>query len=192
MNKFIVLAKKNWKYILIALITFAMGSTIGPSDDELAAAQTEIEKLEKTNITLEETNAALTEEKDKLVSENENLQAKLDDAAIWLELSDEQQEQIEADLKAAEEQAKKEAEEKAKAEAEAKAQQEAELAETSNDNVATGSSSSSVSSTPTGPTVYTTPTGKKYHLDPDCGGKNSRPTTKDKVAGLTPCQKCAQ
>lgn len=188
MNKFIVFSKKNWKYILIALITFAMGSTIGPSDDELAAAQNTIEKLERTNITLEETNATLTEEKDKLVSENESLQAELDDAAIWLELSDEQQEQIEADLIAAEEkrlaeeQAKKEAEEKAKAEAEAKAQQEAKL----------DSSSSSVSSTPTGPTVYTTPTGKKYHLDPECGGKNSRPTTKDNVAGLSPCQKCAQ
>lgn len=42
--------------------------------------------------------------------------------------------------------------------------------------------------------VYTTPTGKRYHLDPDCGGKNSRPNTLEnaKRAGLTPCQKCAQ
>lgn len=43
-------------------------------------------------------------------------------------------------------------------------------------------------------TVYRTPTGKRYHLDPECGGKNSRPTTLDEAtsSGLTPCQKCAQ
>ena len=43
-------------------------------------------------------------------------------------------------------------------------------------------------------TVYRTPTGKKYHLDPDCGGKNSKATTLDSAlsSGLTPCQKCAQ
>jgi len=43
-------------------------------------------------------------------------------------------------------------------------------------------------------TVYKTPTGKRYHLDPDCGGKNSTATTLDKAKsiGLTPCKKCAQ
>ena len=43
-------------------------------------------------------------------------------------------------------------------------------------------------------TVYRTPTGKRYHLDPDCGGKNSYATTLDDATavGLTPCQKCAQ
>ena len=42
--------------------------------------------------------------------------------------------------------------------------------------------------------VYRTPTGKRYHFDPDCGGKNSYSTTlqKAKSAGLTPCKKCAQ
>lgn len=41
--------------------------------------------------------------------------------------------------------------------------------------------------------VYRTPTGKKYHLDPQCGGKNSFEITLDeaKKAGLTPCSKCA-
>lgn len=41
--------------------------------------------------------------------------------------------------------------------------------------------------------VYRTPKGKRYHLDPDCGGKNSYSVTisKAKKAGLTPCQKCA-
>jgi len=42
--------------------------------------------------------------------------------------------------------------------------------------------------------VYRTPSGKRYHLDPDCGGKNSFQTTMDKAlsAGLTPCAKCAK
>ncbi len=37
---------------------------------------------------------------------------------------------------------------------------------------------------------YRTPTGTKYHLDPNCGGKNSRITTN--ISGLEPCKKCAQ
>lgn len=42
--------------------------------------------------------------------------------------------------------------------------------------------------------VYRTPTGKRYHLDPECGGKNSYEVTLEEAeaAGLTPCQKCAQ
>ncbi len=44
-----------------------------------------------------------------------------------------------------------------------------------------------------GRTVYKTPTGKRYHFDPDCGGKNSTATSLDNAIslGLTPCQKCA-
>lgn len=42
--------------------------------------------------------------------------------------------------------------------------------------------------------VYKTPTGKRYHLDPDCGGKNSNETTLKYALniGLTPCKKCAE
>lgn len=42
--------------------------------------------------------------------------------------------------------------------------------------------------------IYRTPTGKRYHLDPDCGGKNSYAVTYDDAiaAGLTPCKKCAE
>lgn len=36
---------------------------------------------------------------------------------------------------------------------------------------------------------YRTPTGKRYHLDPDCGGKNSYRT--NTISGLSPCKKCA-
>lgn len=44
-----------------------------------------------------------------------------------------------------------------------------------------------------GRTVYKTPTGKRYHFDPDCGGKNSSAVSLDDAIsmGLTPCQKCA-
>ena len=43
-------------------------------------------------------------------------------------------------------------------------------------------------------TVYRTPSGKRYHFDPECGGKNSYSVSLDdaKDAGLTPCEKCAQ
>lgn len=37
---------------------------------------------------------------------------------------------------------------------------------------------------------YRTPTGKKYHLDPNCGGKNSYRTTN--ISDLSPCSKCAR
>ena len=37
---------------------------------------------------------------------------------------------------------------------------------------------------------YRTPTGKRYHLDPNCGGKNSYQTSN--IRGLSPCSKCAQ
>ncbi len=44
-----------------------------------------------------------------------------------------------------------------------------------------------------GITVYRTPTGKRYHLDPDCGGRNSIATSlaNAQSIGLTPCDKCA-
>ena len=43
-------------------------------------------------------------------------------------------------------------------------------------------------------TVYITKSGKRYHQDPNCGGKNAWATTLEdaKKRGLTPCQKCAQ
>lgn len=55
-------------------------------------------------------------------------------------------------------------------------------------------SSTSSSSTQNSQTVYVTPTGKRYHLSPTCGGKNSTATTLSnaKSMGLTPCKKCAQ
>lgn len=45
-----------------------------------------------------------------------------------------------------------------------------------------------------GTRVYRTPSGKRYHFDPDCGGKNSYEVTFEQAvgAGLTPCSKCAK
>ena len=44
-------------------------------------------------------------------------------------------------------------------------------------------------------TVYITPTGKRYHMSPTCGGKNSTPASIEdamQIYNLTPCKKCAQ
>ena len=45
-----------------------------------------------------------------------------------------------------------------------------------------------------GRTVYRTPSGKRWHLDPDCGGINSYKVSYSEAvdAGLTACKKCAQ
>ena len=43
-----------------------------------------------------------------------------------------------------------------------------------------------------GKTVYVTPSGKRWHLDPDCPGKNGYAVSIDEVGSRTPCQKCAQ
>lgn len=51
--------------------------------------------------------------------------------------------------------------------------------------------SSSSNNNSGGRAVYRTPSGKKYHFDPDCGGKNSYRTTMDAVSHLSPCSKCA-
>ena len=42
--------------------------------------------------------------------------------------------------------------------------------------------------------VYRTPYGKRYHYDPDCGGKNSYKITIEEAEkdGLTPCKKCVR
>ena len=43
-----------------------------------------------------------------------------------------------------------------------------------------------------GNTVYITPKGKKYHYDPDCGGKNSYEVGIDEVGNRTACGTCAK
>ena len=114
-------------------------------------------------------------------------------------------ERLEREKKEAEEQAKKEAEEKAKKEAEEQAKKQTQTTTTTQKNNSSSQTTSSQQSTSSsssqsnsnnthGKSVYRTPSGKRYHFDPDCGGKNAYQTTLDsaKSSGLTPCQKCAQ
>ncbi|MFB6468993.1 toxin regulator [Cytobacillus sp. Hz8] len=117
--------KKRWKYVLTAAIALMIGATFGPSDEELSSAL-------KANADLNSN----IKEKNSTIKENEamikNLQAKVDEAAPWFKMKEEEQNQKEAEAKAAEEKrlaaekAKKEAEAKAKAKAEAEAKAKAE------------------------------------------------------------------
>lgn len=103
-----------------------------------------------------------------------------------------------AEEKAAAEQAAKEAAEREAAE---KAEKEAAEKEAQSSAGSSGAQpgQSQETSKPNHPketdgvTVYVTPTGKCYHLDPDCGGKNSSATTltRAKNSGYRPCKKCA-
>lgn len=112
----------------------------------------------------------------------------------------------------AEEQAKKEAEEQAKKEDEEqskiKAAEEQSQMENKQKNPTSTNNSKNVDNSSTsqkksttqksnannshGSAIYRTPHGKKYHYDPDCGGKNSYKITlsQAKSSGLTPCKKC--
>lgn len=107
-------------------------------------------------------------------------------------------ERIEQEKKEKEEQAKKEAEEQAKKQSQSTSTQKntsSSTSQTTSSKPSTSSSSSqSNSNNSQGKAVYRTPSGKRYHFDPDCGGKNSYSTTLSaaKSAGLTPCAKCAK
>jgi hypothetical protein len=113
--------RKRWKYVLTALIALIIGASGGPSEEQLDSANAKIDELKKELSTKTETVASLE-------TKNKDLQAKVDEAAPFFKLKDEELKQKEAEAKAAEE--KRLAEEKAKQEAEAKAKAKAE-AETS-------------------------------------------------------------
>lgn len=99
----------------------------------------------------------------------------------------------EADKQAAkaaeEEQAKLQAEAKAKK----KVAEKTSKAASSNAKASSSKKSTKNTNNSHGKQVYRTPHGKRYHFDPDCGGKNSKLTTLEDAisAGLTPCKKCA-
>ena len=109
---------------------------------------------------------------------------------------------IEQEKKAKEEQARKAAEEQTKKQttksstnantqkSNSNSQNNSVQKNTSNKSSTTASNSNNSH----GKVIYRTPTGKRYHFDPDCGGKNSYQVTLDVAisAGLTPCQKCAK
>ena len=107
-----------------------------------------------------------------------------------IEKEQEEQERIEREKIEKAEQEKIEQEKKI---AEQKKNEKQQKTNTPNNNTASTTSSINRNNT-YGKQVFRTPTGKRYHFDPDCGGKNSYQTTLEaaKSAGLTPCKKCAQ
>jgi len=115
--KLLAFLKNRWKYVLTAIIALIIGFAAGPSQEELDSANSKVSDLKKQLSKETETVASLE-------SKNEELQIRVDEAAPWFEMKDEERKQKEAEAKAAEEQ--RLAEEKAKAEADAAAKAAAE------------------------------------------------------------------
>jgi len=109
--------KKRWKYIVTALIALGIGATSGPSQVQMDSANAKVAELEKQLNTK-------TETVESLETKNKDLQAKVDEAAPWFKIQEDERKRKEAEAKAAEE--KRLAEEKAKQEAEAAARAKAE------------------------------------------------------------------
>lgn len=129
--------------------------------------------------------------------ESNKIQVKIIDNERILAEEKARQEAEEKAQQEAQEQARKAAEEeqaRAKAEQEKKkAAEEAKKTTSSSSSGNKSSSSSKNNNNSHGRQVYRTPHGKRYHFDPDCGGKNSYQITMGAAisAGLTPCKKCA-
>jgi TolA-binding protein len=113
--------KKRWKYVITALIALSIGATVGPSQEQLDNANTEVDELKKQLSAKAETVASLE-------TKNKDLKAKVDEAAPWFKMQAEQKQKEAEEKRLAEEKAKQEAEAaaKAKADADAKAAAEAE------------------------------------------------------------------
>lgn len=129
--------------------------------------------------------------------ESNKIQVKIIDNERILAEEKARQEAEEKAQQEAQEQARKAAEEeqaRAKAEQEKKkAAEEAKKTTSASSSGNKSSSSSKNNNNSHGRQVYRTPYGKRYHFDPDCGGKNSYQITMGAAisAGLTPCKKCA-
>ena len=129
--------------------------------------------------------------------ESNKIQVKIIDNERILAEEKARQEAEEKAQQEAQEQARKAAEEeqaRAKAEQEKKkAAEEAKKTTSASSSGNKSSSSSKNNNNSHGKQVYRTPYGKRYHFDPDCGGKNSYQITMGAAisAGLTPCKKCA-
>ncbi|PID05890.1 MULTISPECIES: toxin regulator [unclassified Sporosarcina] len=118
--KFLVFLRERWKFVLTALIALIIGAMIGPSQDQLDSANASVKELKKEL-------SVKTGNEENLGKENKELQAKVDEAAPFFKLKEEERKQQVAEAKAAEE--KRLAKEKAKQVAEAKAAEEKRLAE---------------------------------------------------------------
>lgn len=110
----------RWKFVLTALIALIIGTMIGPSQDQLDSANASMKELKKDL-------SVKTENEENLERKNKELQAKVDEAAPFFKLKEEERKQKAAEAKVAEE--KRLADEKAKQVAEAKAAEEKRLAD---------------------------------------------------------------
>ncbi|MGN7175630.1 hypothetical protein [Cytobacillus sp. SAFR-174] len=117
-------SKNYWIPILIGVISFSIGAALGPSQNEIDALKDGNQEISEK---LNQQNDLLNEDAEKiktLQTENEELKSKLEEAAPFFSLSENEQEAILNGIQAkaeAEEQRKKEEAEKAKKAAEAKA-----------------------------------------------------------------------
>ncbi|PYZ94815.1 toxin regulator [Salipaludibacillus keqinensis] len=130
MKKVLGFVKLRWRYILVAFIALIIGSTFGPSQDQVDALDldkiTLSDKLSDKNKQVKELEAEMK----ALEEENEELAAKVTEAEPFFQLKEAEQQEIEDELKKKEEEMKKKEEEervkKEEEEAAAKAKQEEE------------------------------------------------------------------
>ncbi|MGM0878843.1 MAG: toxin regulator [Bacillota bacterium] len=120
MKTVVSFSKRHWRYIVVALIALFIGSSFGPSQDELDSLVDDYNNLNSEFTELQDTANTLSSENDKLAT-------KVKEAEPFFKLAEQERKEKEAELKKKEEaaKAKKEAEEKAAAEAKAKAEAEA-------------------------------------------------------------------
>jgi hypothetical protein len=106
--------KKRWKYVLTALIALSIGVAVGPSQEQIDDANARVDEYKKQL-------SAKTETVASLETKNKDLQAKVDEAAPWFKMQDEQKQKEAEEQRLAAEKAKQEAAAAAKAKADAKA-----------------------------------------------------------------------
>ena len=105
--------KKRWKYVITALIALSIGYAVGPSQEQIDDADARVDELKKQL-------SAKTETVASFETKNKDLQAKVDEAAPWFKMQDEQKQKEAEEQRLAAEKAKQEAEAAAKAKADAK------------------------------------------------------------------------
>ncbi|MGD7007306.1 hypothetical protein [Metabacillus sp. 84] len=115
MNIVFKFLKSKWTYVLTAVIALAIGSFIGPSQEQLDNAGVKISGLEEQLI--DKTAAA-----EDLEEKNESLQEQVDEAAPWFKEKEAAEAKAEAEAEAKAEEAEQEAQRKAEAEAKKEAE----------------------------------------------------------------------
>lgn len=199
--------------VVIGLVCLIIGASTNSDTSRIEKLEGEIKEYEQSIETLSresKSQLSIIEAKDSQV---EQLQAKVDDASPWFDMSEEERElekeriaqakaQKEEDARVAkeqEEQAKKQAEEKKKQEEAAAVTMKSENNNNSSSNNDSNSSSNqSVDEANTTEvwaentaTVLVTPTGKKYHKRACGRGNYSQATLSEAESrGLSPCSKC--